>query len=178
MAASKNSPISLGVHPFARATMGDGKPGSVHPWLHPVFYLDIGVPNRTETLIEQYRVPGHTTYLRRFTRGVVLYARPTLLLRPARPNPAQPRRSNPTRTPTLPSPPNPIPGSFTHPRPSRSRLALTDSTCRPSSRYNPEPGLDRHVPLGEGYTDPWSDKCSTVKSWSLNGQSGMVLLRL
>ena len=84
MAASKNSPISLGVHPFARATMGDGKPGSVHPWLHPVFYLDIGVPNRTETLIEQYRVPGHTTYLRRFTRGVVLYARPTLLLRPAR----------------------------------------------------------------------------------------------
>ena len=48
--------------------------GIAHPWLHPVFFLDIGAPNRTEALIERYRLPHpHKTYLRPFERGVVLY---------------------------------------------------------------------------------------------------------
>ena len=110
MATARNGALSLGIHPFAYAA-----PGDVQPWIHPVFNLDIGWPNQTESLIERYRVAGHTTYLRRFEHGVAL--------------------------------------------------------------YNPDAGTDQAVPLSAAYIDPWDESCTAVRSWTLAGQSGMVLLR-
>ena len=64
---SRSGTLSLGVHPFAQTKTG------VQPWLHPIFFVDIGKPNQTESLIEFYRVAGHTTYARRFENGLTLY---------------------------------------------------------------------------------------------------------
>jgi len=64
---ARSGTLSLGVHPFAQTSRG------VQPWLHPIYYLDIGLPNQTEELIEFYRVRGHTTYARRFTNGITIY---------------------------------------------------------------------------------------------------------
>lgn len=61
-------PISLGMHPFAKRA--DGR---VVPWLHPAVFLDIGRPLTTATLLERYRVDGHSTYARPFQRAIVLY---------------------------------------------------------------------------------------------------------
>lgn len=61
-------PLMLGVHPFAKT-----EAGYVQPWLHPVFFLDIGRPIETKSLLEEYRISGHPTYVRRFERGIVLY---------------------------------------------------------------------------------------------------------
>jgi hypothetical protein len=68
---SKNNALSLGVHPFAQLETPNGT--RVMPWLHPVFFLDVGLPMRTETLVESYRVSGHEAYSRRFERAIVLY---------------------------------------------------------------------------------------------------------
>ncbi len=114
LAVGRNNALTLGIHPFARAAADGG--GTVQPWIHPVFYLDIGMPNHTETLLEHYQVKGHSTYLRRFERGVVL--------------------------------------------------------------YNPDERLDRAVPLGGAYTDPWDGACAWVRSWTLGANSGMVLVSM
>jgi hypothetical protein len=112
LAVGRNNALTLGIHPFARAFSDGG--GTVQPWVHPVFYLDLGMPNHTETLLEHYQVKGHSTYLRRFERGVVL--------------------------------------------------------------YNPSATLDRAVPIGGAYTDPWDGACSKVRSWTIGANSGMVLV--
>ncbi|KOO23116.1 putative galacturonosyltransferase 3-like protein [Chrysochromulina tobinii] len=112
LAVGRNNALTLGIHPFARAFSDGG--GTVQPWIHPVFYLDLGMPNHTETLLEHYQVKGHSTYLRRFERGVVL--------------------------------------------------------------YNPSATLDRAVPIGGAYTDPWDGACSKVRSWTIGANSGMVLV--
>ena len=70
--SERTDTLSLGVHPFAQTRDADGALG-VTPWLHPVFFLDIGAPTQTEELIESYRVDGHSTYLRKFENGLVLY---------------------------------------------------------------------------------------------------------
>ena len=112
LAVGRNNALTLGIHPFARAFSDGG--GTVQPWVHPVFYLDLGMPNHTETLLEHYQVKGHSTYLRRFERGVVL--------------------------------------------------------------YNPSATLDRAVPIGGAYTDPWDGACAKVRSWTIGANSGMVLV--
>lgn len=67
---AKNGALMLGVHPFAQT---HGGKGHVRPWLHPIFFLDVGQPTHTEVLIERYRVNGHSTYVRTFERGIALY---------------------------------------------------------------------------------------------------------
>eukprot|EP00440_Ansanella_granifera_P063316 gb/GFBE01068657.1/.p1 GENE.gb/GFBE01068657.1/~~gb/GFBE01068657.1/.p1 ORF type:complete len:776 (+),score=89.83 gb/GFBE01068657.1/:1-2328(+) len=101
--------LMLGVHPFVKLKNGS----SVRPWLHQVFMIDIGRPTETAELLEQYRVRGHWTYLRRFEDGVVL--------------------------------------------------------------YNPFTSKDVAVPLGGTYLDPWDERCTQLSTWTLAGQSGMVL---
>lgn len=91
-------------------------PFCLQPWLHPVFFLDVGKPNQTEALIEYYRVPGHTTYARRFEKAIAL--------------------------------------------------------------YNPEAAADENVALGAEYVDPFDTGCATRRTYTLQGQSGAVLLRL
>jgi hypothetical protein len=106
---AKSNTLSLGVHPFAQTAHG------VQPWLHPVFFLDVGKPEQTEELLEFYRVPGHSTYARRFENGITL--------------------------------------------------------------YNPEAAPDADVPLGAEYVDPFDRACAARRTYSLEGQSGAVLLK-
>jgi hypothetical protein len=42
--------------------------------------------------------------------------------------------------------------------------------------YNPSATLDRAVPIGGAYTDPWDGACSKVRSWTIGANSGMVLV--
>ena len=73
-------------------------------------------PNQPEALIEFYRVPMHSTYARRFERGISL--------------------------------------------------------------YNPEAATDVDVPLGAEYVDPFDKRCAATRTYTLQGQSGAVLVRL
>jgi len=66
--SARTSTLSLGVHPFVRLNETN-----VQPWLHPVFFIDLGPPTQWEALIESYRVANHSTYTRRFGRGMSLY---------------------------------------------------------------------------------------------------------
>lgn len=102
--------LMFGIHPFAQTS-----DGSVQPWLHPVFFLDLGKPIHTFNVLEEYSVDGHPSYVRRFEHGIVL--------------------------------------------------------------YNPYPTIDDHIPLGGEYVDPWAEACEHVKSWTLDGQTGTVLVR-